>query len=115
MDNSENVQGFIINHSLGGGTGSGLGTLVLENLAVNYHKKTRVGFEIYASPNLAPPLATAPHFLTPTTASSPATGSSTTPTSRWSWTTRRSTLCSSATSRSRAPPTVISTASWPRP
>merc|ERR1711964_890338 len=34
-DNSENVQGFIVNHAVGGGTGSGLGGLVLERLSVD--------------------------------------------------------------------------------
>lgn len=45
-DNSDNFQGFIMNHSLGGGTGSGLGTLILEHLAVDYQKKSKVGFEV---------------------------------------------------------------------
>merc|ERR1711994_634920 len=48
VDNSENVQGFIVNHSLGGGTGSGLGTLILERLAVDYRKKSKIGFEVLA-------------------------------------------------------------------
>merc|ERR1712228_609588 len=46
-DNSENVQGFIINHAVGGGTGSGLGGLVLERLSVDYRKKSKIGFEAY--------------------------------------------------------------------
>jgi len=49
VDNCENVQGFIVNHSLGGGTGSGLGALVLERLAVDYRKKTKVGFEVFGN------------------------------------------------------------------
>jgi len=53
-DNSENVQGFIINHAVGGGTGSGLGGLVLERLSVDYRKKSKIGFEVYPSPNLSP-------------------------------------------------------------
>merc|ERR1719464_2574021 len=52
VDNSENVQGFIVNHSVGGGTGSGLGMLILERLAVDYRKKSKIGFEIYPSPNI---------------------------------------------------------------
>merc|ERR1712214_214856 len=52
--NSENVQGFIINHAVGGGTGSGLGGLVLERLSVDYRKKSKIGFEVYPSPNLSP-------------------------------------------------------------
>merc|ERR1711979_103004 len=53
VDNSENVQGFIITHSVGGGTGSGLGMLILERLAVDYRKKSKIGFEIYPSPNIS--------------------------------------------------------------
>merc|ERR1712154_707271 len=33
VDNCDNVQGFVINHSVGGGTGSGLGALILERIA----------------------------------------------------------------------------------
>merc|ERR1711953_130530 len=53
VDNSENVQGFIMTHSVGGGTGSGLGMLILERLAVDYRKKSKIGFEIYPSPNIS--------------------------------------------------------------
>jgi len=53
VDNSENVQGFIVNHSVGGGTGSGMGMLILERLAVDYRKKSKIGFEIYPSPNIS--------------------------------------------------------------
>merc|ERR1719471_2375469 len=37
VDNSANVQGFIINHAVGGGTGSGLGALILERIAEPYN------------------------------------------------------------------------------
>merc|ERR1719266_728811 len=53
VDNSENVQGFIVNHTVGGGTGSGMGMLILERLAVDYRKKSKIGFEIYPSPNIS--------------------------------------------------------------
>jgi len=52
-ENSENVQGFIVNHSVGGGTGSGLGVLCLERLAVDFRKKPKVGYEIYPSNKIA--------------------------------------------------------------
>ena len=42
VDNCDNVQGFVINHSVGGGTGSGLGALMLERIAVDYRKKSKV-------------------------------------------------------------------------
>merc|ERR1739836_308018 len=53
VDNCENVQGFIVNHAVGGGTGSGMGMLILERLAVDYRKKSKIGFEIYPSPNIS--------------------------------------------------------------
>merc|ERR1712223_27130 len=53
VDNSQNVQGFIVNHAVGGGTGSGLGALILERIAVDYRKKSKIGFEVYPAPNLS--------------------------------------------------------------
>merc|ERR1712038_959387 len=53
VDNSENVQGFIVQHSVGGGTGSGMGMLILERLAVDFRKKSKIGFELYPSPNIS--------------------------------------------------------------
>lgn len=48
VDSCDNFQGFIVNHSLGGGTGSGLGALILERLAVDYRKKSKIGVEVLA-------------------------------------------------------------------
>jgi tubulin alpha len=53
VDNCDNVQGFVVNHSVGGGTGSGLGALILERLAVDYRKKSKLGFELYPSPTIS--------------------------------------------------------------
>jgi len=53
VDNSENVQGFIMHHAVGGGTGSGLGALILERIAVDYRKKSKIGFEIYPAPKIS--------------------------------------------------------------
>jgi tubulin alpha len=53
VDNCDNVQGFIITHSVGGGTGSGLGALILERVAVDYRKKSKLGFEVYPSPTIS--------------------------------------------------------------
>ena len=47
FDNFDNQQGFIINHSVGGGTGSGLASLILERITVDYRRKSKFGFEIY--------------------------------------------------------------------
>ena len=48
-DNCDNIQGFVINHSVAGGTGSGLGCLVLQTIAVEYRNKTRLGYHVYPS------------------------------------------------------------------
>jgi len=46
VEQSDNPQGFILNHSLGGGTGSGLGTLILERLAVDYRRKAKIACSV---------------------------------------------------------------------
>merc|ERR1719402_1754150 len=48
-----NLQGFLMCHAVGGGTGSGLGMLILERLAVDYRKKSKIGFEIYPAPSIS--------------------------------------------------------------
>ncbi|CAD8053530.1 unnamed protein product [Paramecium primaurelia] len=52
-DNCTNLQGFLISHSIGGGTGSGLGSLLLERLSIDYSKKSKLAFTIYPSPQLS--------------------------------------------------------------
>ena len=52
-DNCTNVQGFFIFNSLGGGTGSGLGTLLMERLSTDYGKKPKLGFNIFPSPQVS--------------------------------------------------------------
>eukprot|EP00493_Phyllostaurus_siculus_P024171 UN24508 len=47
------LQGFKINHSVGGGTGSGLGGLILERLTADYNKVSKIGFEIFPSPTIS--------------------------------------------------------------
>merc|ERR1719322_16673 len=42
VDNSQNVQGFIIHHAVGGGTGSGLGALILERMLLIIVKNPRL-------------------------------------------------------------------------
>lgn len=50
----ESLQGFIIFHAIGGGTGSGLGALLLERLSIeNYLKKYKLHFTIYPSVHLS--------------------------------------------------------------
>nr|AXS58672.1 tubulin alpha chain isoform A homeolog f [Epichloe coenophiala] len=49
-DNCDSLQGFLIFHSFGGGTGSGFGALMLERLATEFGKKTKLEFAVYPSP-----------------------------------------------------------------
>jgi len=46
------LQGFLVFNAVGGGTGSGLGSLLLERLSVDYGKKSKLGFTIYPSPQV---------------------------------------------------------------
>ncbi|EGG22517.1 hypothetical protein DFA_04645 [Cavenderia fasciculata] len=49
----ESLQGFLIFHSVGGGTGSGFGSLLLQRLSMDYGKKSKLDFCIYPSPHLS--------------------------------------------------------------
>jgi len=51
-DQCTGLQGFMIFHSFGGGTGSGLGSLLLECLSTDYLKKTKIEFAVYPSPQV---------------------------------------------------------------
>ncbi len=51
-DNCSGLQGFLVFNAVGGGTGSGLGALLLERLSVDYGKKSKLGFTIYPSPQV---------------------------------------------------------------
>uniref|UniRef100_A0A8D8W0S1 Tubulin alpha chain, testis-specific n=1 Tax=Cacopsylla melanoneura TaxID=428564 RepID=A0A8D8W0S1_9HEMI len=44
------LQGFLIFHSFGGGTGSGFTSLLMERLSVDYGKKSKLEFAIYPAP-----------------------------------------------------------------
>merc|ERR550525_1553280 len=44
---------FMIFHACGGGTGSGLGCLMLERLSVDYGKKSKLSFTTWACPQVA--------------------------------------------------------------
>jgi len=52
-DNCTGLQGFILYHSFGGGTGSGFGALLLERLSVDYGKKSKIEFAVYPAPQIA--------------------------------------------------------------
>ncbi|KAJ6638086.1 Tubulin alpha chain [Pseudolycoriella hygida] len=47
------LQGFMIYHSFGGGTGSGFTTLLMERLATEFAKKIKLEFCIYPSPRVS--------------------------------------------------------------
>lgn len=51
-DNCTGLQGFLVFNAVGGGTGSGLGSLLLERLSVDYGKKSKLGFTIFPSPQV---------------------------------------------------------------
>ena len=49
----ESLQGFFLFHSVGGGTGSGFASLLLERLSVDYDKKLKLDLPIYPTPQVA--------------------------------------------------------------
>jgi tubulin beta len=48
-----NLQGFIFTHSLGGGTGSGMGTLLISKLREEYQDKVIATFSVFPSPKVS--------------------------------------------------------------
>ncbi|VDN57189.1 unnamed protein product [Dracunculus medinensis] len=46
------LQGFLVFHSFGGGTGSGFSSLLMERLSVEYGKKSKLEFSIYPAPQV---------------------------------------------------------------
>ncbi|GMQ01221.1 hypothetical protein CsSME_00047928 [Camellia sinensis var. sinensis] len=51
-DNCTGLQGYLVFNAIGGGTGSGLGSLLLERLSVDYGKKSKLGFSLSLSTGL---------------------------------------------------------------
>merc|ERR1712130_7745 len=45
--------GFLVSHATGGGTGSGLGALLLERLSVDYGKKSKLSFCVTPAPQVS--------------------------------------------------------------
>merc|ERR1712137_71665 len=56
-DQCTGLQGFLVFNAVGGGTGSGLGSLLLERLSVDYGKKSKLGFTVYPSPQVSTAVA----------------------------------------------------------
>ncbi|XP_028517924.1 tubulin alpha-1A chain [Exaiptasia diaphana] len=52
-DQCTGLQGFLIFHSFGGGTGSGFSALLMERLSVDYGKKSKLEFAIYPAPQVS--------------------------------------------------------------
>jgi len=52
-DQCDGLQGFLFTHSLGGGTGSGLGSLLLEQFSNDYGKKSKLEFAVYPAPQVS--------------------------------------------------------------
>ena len=53
-DACSGLQGFVIFHSFGGGTGSGFASLLMERLSIDYGKKSKLAFSIYPAPQVIP-------------------------------------------------------------
>ena len=52
-DQCTGMQGFLLFHSFGGGTGAGFGSLLLERLSVDYGKKSKLEFTVYPAPQVS--------------------------------------------------------------
>ena len=46
------LQGFLVFHSYGGGTGSGFASLLMEKMSAEYGKKSKLTFSIYPAPEV---------------------------------------------------------------
>ncbi|KAJ8350298.1 hypothetical protein SKAU_G00254280 [Synaphobranchus kaupii] len=52
-DQCTGLQGFLVFHSFGGGTGSGFTSLLMERLSVDYGKKSKLEFAVYPAPQVS--------------------------------------------------------------
>merc|ERR1711915_823639 len=52
-DQCTGLQGFLVFHSFGGGTGSGFTSLLMERLSVDYGKKSKLTFSVYPCPQIS--------------------------------------------------------------
>ncbi|XP_018397947.1 PREDICTED: tubulin alpha-1 chain-like isoform X1 [Cyphomyrmex costatus] len=52
-DMCSGLQGFLIFHAFGGGTGSGFASLLMDRLSMDYGKKAKLEFAIYPSPQIS--------------------------------------------------------------
>ena len=52
-DQCTGLQGFLVFHSFGGGTGSGFTSLLMERLSVDYGKRSKLEFAVYPAPQIS--------------------------------------------------------------
>lgn len=52
-ENCGGLQGFLLFHSFGGGTGSGFTSLLMERLTIDYGKKSKLEFSVYPAPQVS--------------------------------------------------------------
>uniref|UniRef100_A0A8C0IU77 Tubulin alpha chain n=1 Tax=Chelonoidis abingdonii TaxID=106734 RepID=A0A8C0IU77_CHEAB len=52
-DQCSGLQGFLVFHSFGGGTGSGFTSLLMERLSVEFGKKSKLEFSVYPAPQVS--------------------------------------------------------------
>ena len=52
-DQCTGLQGFLVFHSFGGGTGSGFTSLLLERLSIDFGKKAKLEFAVYPAPQVS--------------------------------------------------------------
>ncbi|XP_075591017.1 tubulin alpha chain-like [Dermatophagoides farinae] len=53
VENCSGLQSFLMYHAVGGGTGSGLGCLILEKLALEYGKKSKLNICTWPAPEIS--------------------------------------------------------------
>nr|CAH0098852.1 unnamed protein product [Daphnia galeata] len=53
VENCVGLQGFLVFHSFGGGSGSGFTSLLMERLSVDYGKKSKLQFCVYPAPQVS--------------------------------------------------------------
>ncbi|QQP41766.1 Tubulin alpha chain, partial [Caligus rogercresseyi] len=53
VSNCDSIQGFLIYHSFGGGTGSGFTSLLSEHIQDEYRRKCSLNFTVYPSPRVS--------------------------------------------------------------
>uniref|UniRef100_A0A3B4ATQ2 Tubulin alpha chain n=1 Tax=Periophthalmus magnuspinnatus TaxID=409849 RepID=A0A3B4ATQ2_9GOBI len=53
VDQCTGLQGFLVFHSFGGGTGSGFTSLLMERLSLDFGKKSKLEFSVYPAPQVS--------------------------------------------------------------